>query len=142
MRTLKGWKPEEQESFNIAVSRKVSLANIIDTMLHVESSKLYAKYYYRSATRDERNKLVTDIVDLYNHKAKFPDQRWYVQFTPNAEYSYLGQSTEDNTFYTTGKIPDGGTDTQFTKEEVEEINPDFLKFLIPVPYEELMEEYK
>lgn len=138
MRILKGWTKEERKELEEAKDTES-----IGDFLHVitrypeDTNYGYVRSNYHIASSREQFSIIEDILDFYTGKAKFPNKKYYVHFVKSDEDSYLNYGLADDAYFVSGKEQVLYTNKQFTKQEVEDINPKYLEFLEKVPVEEL-----
>lgn len=135
-RIIKGWTNEEREDLEKSIKADYSLMDIFNRTITVNGTALNKKYC-SLFTDDAETQLANDIADYFNDDAKFPVEKWYVHFVVNDSFSYLNRGLESKDIYLGSKGRIDCIQTQFTKQEVEDINPDYLLFLEKVPDEEL-----
>lgn len=138
MRILKGYSKEERKELEEAKDNYffsvVALICSIDRD-DDDCRALHEKYYCEDTNKN--NQMAKDIIDFYFGNAKFPEEKWYVHFINGNDESYLNRGVESKNIYPDSKKQTNNFQTQFTKQEVEDINPDYLLFLEKVPDEEL-----
>ena len=138
MRILKGYSKEERKELEEAKDNYffsvVALICSIDR--DDDDCRALHEKYYREDTNG-KNQMAKDIIDFYYGNAKFPEEKWYVHFINGNDESYLNRGVESKNIYPDSKKQTNNFQTQFTKQEVENINPDYLLFLEKVPDEEL-----
>ena len=137
-RIIKGWTDEERRELEEC---KSGLGNSFDVVNGIINTSLncrqLSRKYWNNNSDKEDNQMFKDIADYFNDDAKFPEEKWYVHFVKSDEDSYLNYGLADDTYFVSGKEQVLYTKKQFTKQEVEDINPKYLEFLEKVPVEEL-----
>lgn len=82
---------------------------------------------------DDDKRLLQDIADYINGKAKFPEQKYYVQLIKGKNESYLKRDMLRNFCTTGGWQPDSTQfQTEFTEQEIKDIDPRYMAFAVPV----------
>ena len=139
MRILKGYSKEERKELEEAKDNNFFSVIALICSIHRGDDDncraLYEKYYCENTNKN--NQMAKDIIDFYTGNAKFPEEKWYVHFINGNDESYLNRGVESKNIYPDSKKQTNNFQTQFTKQEVENINPDYLLFLEKVPDEEL-----
>lgn len=137
-RIIKGWTDEEREELEECKSGLGNSFDVVNGIINTSSNcKQLSRKYWNNNSDKEDNQMFKDIADYFNDDAKFPVEKWYVHFVNSDEDSYLGYELADDAYFVSGKEQDFYTKKQFTKSEVEDINPKYLEFLEKVPVEEL-----
>lgn len=141
-RIIKGWTDEERRE--LEEYKKEPKSSMLKVFYDLFSGyEFYPNLCNKvrsisgGAHMDQENQFVNDVVDYFNDDAKFPEEKWYVHFVKSDEDSYLNYGLVDDTYFVSGKEQNIYTKKQFTKQEVEDINPKYLEFLEKVPVEEL-----
>lgn len=82
---------------------------------------------------DDDKRLLQDIADYINGKAKFPEQKYYVKLLDRDE-GYLNYQHFLKEFFVDNKneYGDDGYQTRFTMDEIETIDPRYKRFAVPV----------
>ncbi|MGQ2374594.1 DUF1642 domain-containing protein [Companilactobacillus zhachilii] len=80
---------------------------------------------------DDDKRLLQDIADYINGKAKFPEQKYYIKM-PKVNYPYLIRDMEGKFDY--AQSPDilGSGENSFTEQEIKDIDPRYMLFAVPV----------
>ena len=134
VRILKGWTKEERKELEEAKDNgflsTMTLINGIgddDDDCHALSEK-----YYREDPNDN-DQMAKDILDFYCGNAKFPEQKYYVKLLDRDE-GYLNYQHSFDEFFVDDKddYEDGDYKTQFTISEIEDIDPRYKQFAVPV----------
>ncbi|ATO46096.1 hypothetical protein C5L30_000253 [Companilactobacillus farciminis] len=137
-RIIKGWTDEERRELEEC---KSGLGNSFDVVNGIINTSLncrqLSRKYWNNNSDKEDNQMFKDIADYFNDDAKFPEEKWYVHLINGNDESYLNRGVESKNIYPGSKKQTNNFQTQFTKQEVENINPDYLLFLEKVPVEEL-----
>lgn len=137
-RIIKGWTNEEREELEECKSGLGNSFDVVNGIINTSSNcKQLSRKYWNNNSDKEDNQMFKDIADYFNDDAKFPVEKWYVHFVVNDSFSYLNRGLESKDIYLGSKGRIDCIQTQFTKQEVEDINPDYLLFLEKVPDEEL-----
>ncbi len=136
MRILKGWTKDERKELEEAKDNNFD--NTIDFIRGIaidddDCTSLNNKYMNECSEED--NQLAKDIADFYTGKAKFPEQKYYVKLLDkddgylnlNYQHSFYECFVDDKDDY-----EDGDYKTQFTISEIEDIDPRYKQFAIPV----------
>lgn len=86
-----------------------------------------------NSNEDDDKRLLQDIADYINGKAKFPEQKYYVKLLDRDE-GYLNYQHFLKEFFVDNKNEDGddGYQTRFTMDEIEDIDPRYKQFAVPV----------
>ena len=134
-RIIKGWTNEEREDLEKSIKADYSLMDIFNRTITVNGTALNKKYC-SLFTDDAETQLANDIADYFNDDAKFPEEKWYVHLIKDSSFSYLNLGLNGEKTYIGGNPQTGNFQTQFTKKEVEDINPNYIPFLEKVPVEE------
>lgn len=79
-RVIKGWTEHE---INYLDTKRNSGSNLVDVIknAYIEHGTPLHSKYARCTSRNEANKFVTDIVDYFNGRAKFPDEKYILETT-------------------------------------------------------------
>lgn len=82
---------------------------------------------------DDDKRLLQDIADYINGKAKFPEQKYYVKLL-DRDGGYLNYQHFLKECFVDNKNEDGddGYQTRFTMDEIEDIDPRYKQFAVPV----------
>lgn len=129
VRILKGYSKTEQKELECA-RKNMSCNDFLHSITYfpatIECDSIKDKY--DEADTDERISIIRDILDFYTDKAKFPEQKYYVQLIKGDCYSYLnitpnGGAELDN------KFAFDGWRTKFTRDEVIAIDPRLVPFM-------------
>ena len=133
VRILKGYSENEQKELEYTkgnMSINDFLHNITYFPAYVECDSIKDKY--DKADKDEQITIIKDILDFYTDKAKFKEQKYYVQLIKNNNSSYLNKCSP-NGFYMPDTCRQGKmTQTQFTEQEIKDIDPRYMAFAVPV----------
>lgn len=134
MRILKGYSKEERKELEEAKDNAYySSIDLISGIVGEDDdcTSLTSKYY--NGGSEEDNQLTRDIVDFYTGKAKFPEQKYYVQLIKGKNESYLKRDMLRNFCTTGGWQPDSTQfQIQFTAQEIKDIDPRYMAFAVPV----------
>ncbi|MFC6324022.1 DUF1642 domain-containing protein [Companilactobacillus baiquanensis] len=134
MRVLKGYSKNQQKELEYArknISCNDFLHNITYFTAYAECDSIKDKY--DKANTDERISIIRDILDFYTDKAKFPDpKKYYVQLIKNNDGSYLNRSKLNNSYMTNSCQSDDVFQTEFTEQEIKDIDPRYMAFAVPV----------
>ena len=134
VRILKGYSKEEQRELEEAKDNGfLSVIVIFCSIKRDNNDNCHALYekYYREDT-NKNNQMAKDIIDFYYGNAKFPEQKYYVQLIRNNDGSYLNRSVLNGFFMTSSCQPDDTVQTEFTKQEIKDIDPRYMAFAVPV----------
>lgn len=90
-----------------------------------------------SANSNEDKQILQDIADFINNKAKFPEQKYYVKFLDKDD-GYLNYQHSFDDYFVADRDDreDGDYKTQFTISEIEDIDPRYKQFAVPVEDED------
>lgn len=137
-RIIKGWTDEERRELEECKSGLGNSFDVVNGIIYTSlNCRQLSRKYWNNNSDKEDNQMFKDIADYFNDDAKFPEEKWYVHFIVNDSFSYLNRGLESKDIYLGSKGRIDCIQTQFTKQEVEDINPDYLLFLEKVPDEEL-----
>jgi len=133
MRILKGYSKQERKELEEAKdngsSSAMSLINDIgDDYDYCQS---LTRKYIREDINDN-NQMAKDIVDFYCGNAKFSEQKYYVKLIRNNDSSYLNRSRVNSFSMACIRQPDVVFQTEFTEQEIKDIDPRYMAFAIPV----------
>lgn len=133
VRILKGYSKAEREELEDAKETE-SLGNFLHNITgYPEDTDCgYVWDNYHKAEKDERISIIRDILDFYTDKAKFSEQKYYVQLIKNNDGSYLNRNTLRNFCMPSGCQPDNTFQTKFTEQEIKAIDPRYMAFAVPV----------
>ena len=141
-RIIKGWTDEERRE--LEEYKKEPKSSMLKVFYDLFSGYEFypnlckkARSISGGAHMDQENQFVNDVVDYFNDDAKFPEEKWYVHLINGNDESYLNRGVESKDISLGSKGRIDCIQTQFTKQEVEDINPKYLEFLEKVPVEEL-----
>lgn len=141
-RIIKGWTDEERRE--LEEYKKEPKSSMLKVFYDLFSGYEFypnlckkARSISGGAHMDQENQFVNDVVDYFNDRAVFSEQKWYVHLINGNDESYLNRGVESKNIYPGSKKQTNNFQTQFTKQEVEDINPKYLEFLEKVPVEEL-----
>ncbi|CAJ2232158.1 DUF1642 domain-containing protein [Companilactobacillus paralimentarius] len=133
VRILKGYSENEQKELEEAKDSNFSSAIALIQGISDVDGDCYAlseKYYHEDTNED--NQLARDIADFYTGKAKFAEpKKYYVQLIKNGG-GYLNKDTAINHFMTHSCQPCEGFQTEFTEQEIKDIDPRYMAFAVPV----------
>ncbi|MDT6953196.1 DUF1642 domain-containing protein [Companilactobacillus alimentarius] len=133
VRILKGYSKTERKEledakyngFNNAIYLINGIADDDD-----DCTSLTEKYI--NGSPDEDNQMARDIADFYTGKAKFPEQKYYVQLIKNNDGSYLNRNRLDAFLTLDGCHSALNYQTEFTEQEIKAIDPRYMAFAVPV----------
>ena len=133
MRILKGYSKDEQRDLENA--KKYMDCNdllhiITDFISGTRFNLIWEKY--NEAEPDEQITIIRDIADYYAGVAKFPEQKYYVHLIKDNECSYLNRSTSNGFCMACCYQPDEVFQTEFTEQEIKDIDPRYMAFAVPV----------
>ena len=133
VRTLEGYSKQERKELEEAedngfLSAITLIRGISNGDCHCHE---LSKKYCREDTNDD-NQMAKDIVDFYTDKAKFPEQKYYVQLIKNNNSSYLNKCAPNGFYMPDSRGQDKLTQTQFTAQEIKAIDPRYMAFAVPV----------
>ena len=133
MRILKGYSKAEQRELEEAKDNGFLSVIALICSIKCDDSNCHALYekYYREDTNGN-NQMARDIADYYAGVAKFPDKKYYVQLIRNNDGSYLNRSVLNGFFVTSSCQPDDTVQTEFTEQEIKDIDPRYMAFAVPV----------
>jgi len=133
MRILKGYSKAEQRELedNEKYMRCSDLLhNITGNPAEAICSLIGEKY--TKAKPDEQITIIRDILDFYTDKAKFPEQKYYVQLIKNSEVGYLNRNKSYTFLILEGCHLSQNYQTKFTEDEIKAIDPRYMAFAVPV----------
>ena len=133
VRILHGWTKDERKELEEAKDNGfLSVIALICSIKRDDDDcrALYEKYYCEDTNKN--NQMARDIADYYCGNAKFPEQKYYVQLIRNNDGSYLNRSVLNGFFMTSSCQPDDTVQTEFTKQEIKDIDPRYMAFAVPV----------
>ena len=137
MRILKGYSEEERKELEEAKNNHFGSAmDLIRGIVMGNNDCFYLARKYVVENPDKNNQLARDIADYYAGVAKFPEpKKYYVQLIKNGG-GYLNKNTASNYFATNSCQPCEDFQTEFTEQEIKDIDPRYMKFAIPVEVED------
>ena len=133
VRILKGYSKDEQKELECAkkhIDCNDLLHNITYFPAPIECDSIKDKY--DEADTDKRISIIKDILDFYTDNAKFPEQKYYVQLIKNNVGSYLNKCSPNGFYMPDTCRQDKLTQTQFTEQEIKDIDSRYLAFAVPV----------
>ena len=133
MRILKGWTKDERKELEEAKDTENLgdfLHNITGYSEDTNCGYVWDNYY--KASSREQISIIEDILDFYTDKAKFAEQKYYVQLIRNNDDSYLNRNMLSNFCMISGCRPDNTFQTKFTEQEIKDIDPIYMAFAVPV----------
>lgn len=133
MRILKGYSKDEQrdlENNKKFMNCNDLLHNITYFPANTECGSIKDKY--DKAEEDERISIIRDILDLYTDKAKFKEQKYYVQLIRNNDFGYLSRNKLNTSLTIDGCRLAQNYQTEFTEQEIKDIDPRYMAFAVPV----------
>jgi len=133
VRILKGYSKNQQKELEYArknMSFNDLLHNITYFPANIECGSVKDKY--DEAETDERISIIRDVLDFYTDKAKFPEQKYYVQLIKNNDGSYLNRNRLDAFLTLDGCHSALNYQTEFTEQEIKDIDPRYKAFAITV----------
>ena len=93
--------------------------------------------YFEIKPEDEFD-FMADINNVVMGTAIFPEpKKYYVHLIKGDSDSYLNYGLDSKNYYTSDKEEISRLKTQFTKEEIRAINPNYLLFIEEVPNDKL-----
>lgn len=95
----------------------------------------FIKDKYDNTDTDKQISIIRDILDFYTDKAKFAEQKYYVQLIKDDEYSYLSISWA-GVVELYGNRACNGWKNKFTRDEVVAIDPKLVPFMEEVEDDE------
>ena len=133
MRILKGWTKEERKELEEAKDNDSSSAMglINDIGDDYDYCQSLTRKYIREDINDN-NQMAKDIVDFYCGNAKFSEQKYYVKLIRDNDGSYLNRSKLTNFLILDGCSLSQDYQTEFTEQEIKDIDPRYMAFAIPV----------
>jgi len=133
MRILKGWTKEERKELEEAKDNDSSSAMglINDIGGDYDYCQSLTRKYIREDINDN-NQMAKDIVDFYCGNAKFSEQKYYVKLIKDNDGSYLNRSKLTNFLILDGCSLSQDYQTEFTEQEIKDIDPRYMAFAIPV----------
>ncbi|GEO48480.1 hypothetical protein [Companilactobacillus kimchii] len=136
VRILKGWTKKERKELEEAKESNFKNAiALINGIANDDDNCTFLTIKYLNESPDEDNQLARDIVDYYDGKAKFADQKYYVHLIKSDWYSYLNINT-DGELKLYNRLELNGFKTKFTRDEVAAIDPKFVPFMEEVEDDE------
>lgn len=132
MRILKGYSKAERRELEKAKDNGFLSVIALFCSIKRDDNNCHALYekYYRDDTNGN-NQMAKDIVDFYFGNAKFPEQKYYVHLIRNDDGGYLNINRISN-WCTTGSCqPDDEFQTKFTEQEIRDIDPRYMSFIVP-----------
>lgn len=133
MRTLEGYSEQEQKELEDAkkfMNCNYLINNITSYRSNTECG--FVKDKYDEAETDEQISIIRDILDFYTDRAKFPEQKYYVQLIRNNGGGYLNRNRVSNSCMTNSCQPYETFQTEFTEQEIKAIDPRYMEFAVPV----------
>ena len=131
MRILKGYSTQERKELEEAKDNGFDDAIcLINGIVGDDNDCIFLAGRYEDESSDEDNLLARDIADYYAGVAKFPEQKYYVQLIKNNDDSYLNRSKLDNLCMTNSCQSDDFFQTEFTEQEIKDIDPRYMQFAV------------
>lgn len=133
MRVLKGWTKDEQKELEEAKDNGFfSDLTLFRGIAGDEGGcHVLSKKYYREDLKDN-NQMAKDIVDFYCGNAKFHEQKYYVKLIKNDGAGYLNRNKLYNCCVLNSCCPGLNFQTEFTEDEIKDIDPRYMAFAVPV----------
>lgn len=133
MRILKGYSKDERKELEEAKDNSFSSAMglINDIGDDYDYCHSLTRKYIREDT-NYNNQMAKDIVDFYCGNAKFAERKYYVQLIRNNDSSYLNKCAPNGFYMPDSRGQDKLTQTQFTAQEIIDIDPRYMAFAVPV----------
>jgi len=75
---------------------------------------------------------MADINNVVMGTAIFPEKKYYVKLIKNSDFSYLNRSKLNNCYMTSSCQSDDVFQTEFTEQEIKDIDPRYMAFAVPV----------
>jgi len=133
VRILKGYSKQERKELEEAKDNGFNDAIcLINGIVGNENDCIFLTGRYEDESSDEDNLLARDIADYYAGVAKFPEQKYYVKLIKNSDFSYLNRSKLNNCYMTSSCQSDDVFQTEFTEQEIKDIDPRYMAFAVPV----------
>lgn len=134
MRILKGWTKEERKELEEAKDTEDigDYLHAITEFKHKVTHYQYVWDKYDAAKTQDQFSIIQDIVDFYTGKAKFPEQKYYVQLIKNNDFNYLNRNKLNTLLTLDGCRLAQNYQTEFTEQEIKDIDPRYMAFAIPV----------
>jgi len=133
MRILKGWPENERKELEEAKDNGFDDAIcLINGIVGYDNDCIFLAGRYEDESSDEDNLLARDIADYYAGVAKFPEQKYYVKLIKNSDFSYLYRSKLTNFLILDGCSLSQDYQTEFTEQEIKDIDPRYMAFAVPV----------
>src|SRR5699024_6256997 len=118
-RIIKGWTDEERKELEeYKKEPKLSMLKVFYDLF--SGYEFYpnlckkARGVFGAGGINQENQFVNDVVDYFNDRAVFSEQKYYVHFIKNDVMGYLNCDYGER-FFTADKNTDDGYNTQFTK---------------------------
>jgi len=139
VRILKGYSKYEQKELENA-KKHIDCSDLLHIITAFISGTIFDLIWskYNESEPDERISIIRDIIDFYTGKAKFADpKKYYVKLIKNQNSSYLNSSylnriTSNGFCMPDNRLQDKLTQTQFTEQEIKDIDPRYMVFAVPV----------
>jgi len=133
IRVLTGWSNEERKELEDFKNARFNAADCINTIfrnyVNRDDTALSGKYHLTVGFNV--NQLIKDIADYFTGDAKFPDKKYYVKLFKQTE-GYLNFDSSNEEYILSGKLQCDGYQTQFTEEEINRVDPRYMKFAVEV----------
>lgn len=133
VRILKGYSKDERKELEKSKDNSYSSSMTLINGIGADYGDCHAlsEKYCREDPNDN-NQMARDIIDYYDGKAKFPEQKYYVQLIRNNDGSYLNRNRLDASLTLDGCHSALNYQTEFTEQEIKAIDPRYMAFAAPV----------
>ncbi|KRK80255.1 DUF1642 domain-containing protein [Companilactobacillus nodensis] len=133
MRILKGWTKDERKELEEAKDGGFySSIDLINGIVGGDDDCTSLANKCMNGDSEEDNQLIRDIADYYTGKAKFPEQKYYVQLIKNNDFNYLNRNKLNTLLTLDGYRLAQNYQTEFTEQEIKDIDPRYMAFAAPV----------
>jgi len=127
---------------NTDVRNKLAISEIAregcghSIILHTESRAYFEKSELSRLADffNNNSKILIEMLNNYASEAYYvkPIKKYYIQLIKNHTGSYLKRDMLRNFCITGGCQPDSQFQTEFTEQEIKDINPGYMAFAVPV----------
>ena len=134
VRILKGYSKDEQKELEYT-KKNMSCNNLLHNITYFPANTECGsiKDKHNHADTDERISIIRDILDYYAGVAKFAEpKKYYVQLIKNNDGSYLNRNRLDAFLTLDGCHSALSYQTEFTEQEIKDIDPRYMSFAVPV----------
>lgn len=132
MTRIINWDKEKQDEYKKLKETHASALYLLSDFMNNRNLYSSLNTYYWGLNDKEETQFAKDLIDLYIGDAKFPEQKYYVKLLDKEE-GYLNCQKSFNDCFVNNNKDDGSYyQTQFTISEIEDIDPRYKAFAVPV----------